>query len=57
MKAKQNIGKKAKLHKVAVYAFQCPRCYLVSGFMSQSKCDAPTCCGGVKMVPYEIPTN
>lgn len=31
------------------YTFQCPRCFIVSGHMSQDIDGAPTCCGGVYM--------
>ena len=37
-----------------LYGFQCPRCYIKSGYVSKSAQDAPTCCGGVRMVAYVI---
>ena len=38
-----------------IYGFQCPKCFIRSGEVSIDKNDAPSCCGGIKMMPYEIP--
>ena len=35
--------------KHVYYAFQCDRCFLVSGNVSTDKDDAPPCCGGEPM--------
>lgn len=40
--------------RLIVYKFQCPRCYIVSGHMSQSPPAAPRCCGGIQMIPLKI---
>ena len=37
-----------------LYGFQCNKCFLKSGIVSKDMDDAPTCCGGDKMMPYEI---
>lgn len=34
-----------------VYGFQCPKCLIVSGWVSLDASDAPTCCDGERMVP------
>ena len=34
---------------IQMYKFQCDKCLIVSGVMSKSKTDAPTCCNGEKM--------
>jgi len=34
---------------MTTYQFQCMRCFITSGTMSQSPRDAPTCCGGEQM--------
>jgi len=39
---------------MTTYAFQCPRCFMVSGHMSQDPQAVQTCCGGVRMAPYSI---
>jgi len=37
-----------------VYTFQCPRCLIVSMQMSRNPDDAPTCCGGERMIPILV---
>lgn len=39
---------------VKMYKFQCPVCFIVSGYMSRDPNDAPECCGGVKMTAILI---
>ena len=43
-------------------SWQCPKCYIISGFMwrnspSLSKYVIPTCCGGIEMVAYTFLPN
>lgn len=39
---------------MTIYQFQCNRCFIVSGRLSQHSNDAPACCGGEYMVPIPI---
>jgi hypothetical protein len=39
---------------IPIYAFQCTRCFIVSGHMSKNPDDAPACCGGKKMAAVVI---
>lgn len=36
------------------YQFQCNRCFIVSGHMSNDPDSTPTCCGGEKMDAIKI---
>jgi len=40
--------------KSPTYTFQCPTCFIISGHMSKNMDDAPSCCGGVRMVPILV---
>jgi hypothetical protein len=37
-----------------IYTFQCMRCFIVSGIMSNDPNDAPLCCGGERMTAIRI---
>ncbi len=39
---------------MTTYKFQCPKCYIISGHMSQDPRDAPKCCNGEPMVAIEV---
>lgn len=51
------LKRQGREEEMKYYIFQCNRCFLISGFASQDPKDAPTCCGGEKMIAIERRTN